>query len=435
MALQNNINNSTNISQLDNELLFVQMSPGCINTILLSAGLYQMYSGIEIAHPVYAVLFCNLLVTLISSMIDVFIFPFITILKYTILVNANTTMCFLFHCCSWCVLSLLRCLYIINPKWLHEKFPNPKTLCALAIFGLFFIFILTFGTVLGTSMSFGWPYKRTTDLTSRQRLVSSSTILLTYFSLVGTSCLLYILILRKRGKLGINNVGISERSLKNETLEVGSGDRSNQSKTNLTHCQRTNPRHFIIKKTSEKVTPKIQANKRSLSCTEVCNSIYEDSLRNKIQIRRSKSYEKFNIRHIDTHLELGDSINRVNIQQSADIQECNVQKTRQTDRQTTSIQSQTDRVKFQKAKQTDRQRKVTNGKTDRHTDIQTNIEQSADIQVCNVQKTRQTDRQTTSIQSQTDRVKFQKVKQTDRHRIVTNSYTDRHSDIQTNIVQ
>jgi hypothetical protein len=324
MALQDNIKNTTNISQLENEFLIIQMSPGVINTILLSAGLYQMYSGIEIAHPVYAVLFCNLLITLLSSIIDILIFPFITILKYTVLVNANTTMCFLFHCCSWCVLSLLRYLYIINPKWLHEKFPNPKTLCALAIFGLFLIFILTFGTVLGTSMSFGWPYKRTTDLTSRQRLVSSSTILLTYFSLVGTSCLLYILILRKRGKLGINNVGISERSLKNETLEIGSGDRSNQSKTNLTHCQRTNPRHFIIKKTSEKLTPKIQANKRSLSCTEVCNIKVKDTSSNLNQLRRSKSYQVLNSKNIDTHLELEDNITRLNIEQSADIQECNV---------------------------------------------------------------------------------------------------------------
>ncbi len=30
MALQNNINNSTNISQVENEFLFVQILPGCI---------------------------------------------------------------------------------------------------------------------------------------------------------------------------------------------------------------------------------------------------------------------------------------------------------------------------------------------------------------------------------------------------------------------
>ncbi len=36
MAVQDNIKNTTNISQLDNEFLFVQISPGCINTMLLS---------------------------------------------------------------------------------------------------------------------------------------------------------------------------------------------------------------------------------------------------------------------------------------------------------------------------------------------------------------------------------------------------------------
>ena len=166
MSFQNHINNSTNISQVGNEFLFVQMSPGIINTLLLTVGLCQMYVGIEIAHPVYAVLFSNLTVTLLSSLIDVFVFPFITILKYAVLVIGNNVTCFLFHCCSWCVLSVLRFLYILNPDWLHQKFPNAKTLCILAIFSQFSIFFFSYGIVLGTAMYFGWPSKRAIDLTS-----------------------------------------------------------------------------------------------------------------------------------------------------------------------------------------------------------------------------------------------------------------------------
>ena len=118
------LQNITNISQIDNEQLYIQISPGILNIIFLSIGLCQMYFGIEIAHPVYAVLFSNLLVTFLSTMLDVFVFPFITNLKYAVLVNGNNTTCLLFHCCCWCVLSVLRYLYIIKPKWLHKTFPN-----------------------------------------------------------------------------------------------------------------------------------------------------------------------------------------------------------------------------------------------------------------------------------------------------------------------
>jgi hypothetical protein len=36
-----------------------------------------MYHSIEISHPVYATLFFNIIVTLLSSAIDVFVFPFV----------------------------------------------------------------------------------------------------------------------------------------------------------------------------------------------------------------------------------------------------------------------------------------------------------------------------------------------------------------------
>jgi hypothetical protein len=328
-----NNNNLSNISKVDNELLYVQMLPGVISIILLT---------VAIAHPVYAVLFCNLLITLVSSIIDVFIFPFITILKYTNLVSRNSIMCVLFHCCSWCILSVLRYQYIVNTKWVHEKFPNPKTICALAIFALFFIFIFTFGTVLGTLVLFGWPYKKFTDLTGKQRMAIDGTVLTTYFLLVGTSCFIYILILRKRGKLGINHVGILDKDsvLKNEAMESNcSSDRLNKNnikstamnqksttkpEIKLSHFPSTNPRSVSNKSLVEKTSPKTKMKERSLSYTEISNNKYDDNFRIKIHMRRSKSYEEMNIRNIDTHLELEKDISRSNVQQSADIQVCNV---------------------------------------------------------------------------------------------------------------
>jgi hypothetical protein len=306
MALQDNFKNSTNISQLENEFLFVQMSPGCINTFLLSVGLYQMYSGIEIAHPVYAVLFCNLLVTLISSMIDVFIFPFITILSYSVLVNGSCITCFLFHCCSWCILSCLRYLYIVHSKWLHDRLPNSRTVCVIAILSIFCIFLLTSGAVLGVVMSFGWPYQRAADMSATQRMINAGAILTTYFSLVGASCFFYISVLRKRGKLGINNVGILEEELKNETLEACSDYRlANSIVNSRTFCKQsdnksitttmsqalgTDPRYFINKLTTENVTHKVKIKKRCLSCSDVVN--FELETRKTYSSRRTNSNDE-----------------------------------------------------------------------------------------------------------------------------------------------
>jgi hypothetical protein len=293
MSLQIDINNSTSISRVENELLFVQISPGIINTLLLTVGLCQMYVGIEIAHPVYAVLFSNLTVTLFSSLIDVFVFPFITTLRYAVLVIGNNVTCFLFHCCSWCVLSVLRFLYIVNPDWLHNKFPNPKTLCVLAIFGQFFIFLFSYGIILGTAMYFGWPYKRAIDLTSQQRLIRIGTILITYFSLVGTSCIFYILILRKRGKLGINNVGTldQESDLKIEVQESTLVNQNGNTKSNINPSQmfNTNPISFSNTSAAEDVIPKINIKQRCLSFSDISSFIMEEN-----QTKRSKSNEELN---------------------------------------------------------------------------------------------------------------------------------------------
>jgi hypothetical protein len=293
MSFQNHINNSTNISQVENEFLFVQMSPGIINTILLTVGLCQMYFGIEIAHPVYAVLFSNLTVTLLSSLIDVFVFPFITTLKYAVLVIGNNITCFLFHCCSWCVLSFLRFLTIVNPDWLHQKFPNAKTLCVLAIFSQFFIFFSSYGIVLGTAMYFGWPYKRAVDLTRKQRVIRLGTILITYLSLVGTSCLFYILILRKRGKLGINTVGVldKETGSKIEAQESATVNQKGdtKSKISLSQLSSRNPTNVTNNLTAMEVICKINIKQRCLSFSEVSSFKMEG-----IQTKRSKSNEELN---------------------------------------------------------------------------------------------------------------------------------------------
>jgi hypothetical protein len=46
-----------------------------------------MFNGIEVSHPVYATLFCDLIVTMASSGFDVLVFPFIQVIRGRFLKN------------------------------------------------------------------------------------------------------------------------------------------------------------------------------------------------------------------------------------------------------------------------------------------------------------------------------------------------------------
>ena len=58
--------------------------PESFNTLVLTFGLLGMYNGVQIVHPLYAVLFANLLVPLVSSAINISSFNFISVEKYEI---------------------------------------------------------------------------------------------------------------------------------------------------------------------------------------------------------------------------------------------------------------------------------------------------------------------------------------------------------------
>ena len=122
------------------------------------------------------------------------------------MVNGNNALCFLFHCCCWCILSILRFLYIIHPNWLHHKFPETKYVTALAIAGVFLTFSVCFGITLGTNLHLGWPHKLAYEMPMNKRLISIMTTISNYAILTVTSCIFYILILRKRGRLNSKKV-------------------------------------------------------------------------------------------------------------------------------------------------------------------------------------------------------------------------------------
>jgi hypothetical protein len=107
--------------------------PEYFNLFFLSCGLYGMYQGVEISHPLYAVLFLNLTVSLISTMLDIAAFFFISTATYVFFSNLMNNLSVFFHCTSWCMTSVLRFIYIIYGDWLNNFIPCQKLQCTLSV--------------------------------------------------------------------------------------------------------------------------------------------------------------------------------------------------------------------------------------------------------------------------------------------------------------
>jgi hypothetical protein len=75
--------------------------PELIYLLIFLLGIYGMYQGIEIQHPLYAVLFLNLLVPSTFTVVNIFAFPFISTEKYIKILNLSSALCLYFHCTSW----------------------------------------------------------------------------------------------------------------------------------------------------------------------------------------------------------------------------------------------------------------------------------------------------------------------------------------------
>jgi hypothetical protein len=176
------------------------------NVILILIAIYQMYFGIEIGHPLYGILFINLILSFVSSILNISIFPFITTFKYSTLVYGNIVTYLVFYLSSWCVVSTLRYIYIIHNNWLHEKFPKAATLLILSSAGLILVFTLSYSALLLPLITLGWPYVKIFDMTTKNKFVCILTVIGTFLFLLGSSCIFYIAILRRRGKMGRNKV-------------------------------------------------------------------------------------------------------------------------------------------------------------------------------------------------------------------------------------
>jgi hypothetical protein len=131
-------NNSTYSDSIttDNPIYVLQILcvvPEYLNLFFLSCGLYGMYQGIEIAHPLYAVLFLNIIASLVFTLLNITVFFFISTVRYIAFSNMMNALSLFFHCTSWCVTSVLRFVYIIYGDWFNNLIPSQKLQCASAV--------------------------------------------------------------------------------------------------------------------------------------------------------------------------------------------------------------------------------------------------------------------------------------------------------------
>jgi hypothetical protein len=128
-----------------------------LNSVVLFVLAYYIFKRIEVGHPVYALIFGDILVTLASSLINGLVLPFVKTYHYISLTNGNSIVCLFFHCCCWSVLSVLRYMYIINKNWLEQTFPDPSRLRKVSFLALFILITINLSTFFATTVFFGYP--------------------------------------------------------------------------------------------------------------------------------------------------------------------------------------------------------------------------------------------------------------------------------------
>ena len=74
-----NVSSYLNQPEEDISILY----PEFFNIILLATVIGQMYNGLEIQHPIYKMVFCNLSVSLLSSLISVAAFPLTKTMRFS----------------------------------------------------------------------------------------------------------------------------------------------------------------------------------------------------------------------------------------------------------------------------------------------------------------------------------------------------------------
>ena len=180
-----------------------------LSSVILSFGSYFVYQGIEISHPVYAIIFCDLLASLASSLTNIAIFPFsINGFRYTTIAYGISLFCLLFHCCCWCVISALRYLFIIQNDWMDEKFPESKICLLSSLSALVILVMVNCAAILGAAVYNGYPSVRIIDMPQGPKATCIMVIMINLMLMIFISCWCNFKNLQHRGKARQNTVHV-----------------------------------------------------------------------------------------------------------------------------------------------------------------------------------------------------------------------------------
>lgn len=145
-----------NESLFDSETIAVYYAiPNYWNVIFLTIAVFKMYKGIEIGHAVYAVLFADLISTLIHVVILLVAFHSLTSYKYLKLHNSVVGSSLLVHYVCWCTTIVLRYLYVVHEERVYRTIPDMRqhVLIVLPVTGLFAV--ATYLPIIATAFILG----------------------------------------------------------------------------------------------------------------------------------------------------------------------------------------------------------------------------------------------------------------------------------------
>jgi len=180
--------------------------PDIINIVLVLLSIRQMYHGIEISHPVYSILFCDLVSASLASISEIMILLLVSELKTATIVKGCTLFSLLFHHCCWCVVSILRYLYIIESDWLHWRFQEHWKLTAVSITAVYLFYTASASANFFVLIYNGWPFIEIFDMETLPRIACTLTAIVNFILPLSISCCYYILLLRCRGILSRNTI-------------------------------------------------------------------------------------------------------------------------------------------------------------------------------------------------------------------------------------
>ena len=106
---------------------------------LFIVGIFGMFNGVQISHPIFSVLFTNLVVGLISTFLNIFGFIFLKFDRYIGYSNGCTGIFLSFHCSVWCITSILCYIYILHCDWINEKFADQRKLSVISVASVFIL--------------------------------------------------------------------------------------------------------------------------------------------------------------------------------------------------------------------------------------------------------------------------------------------------------